>query len=170
MMSFNVYEALKSTVGKAVLTKSKRLEMTGFGRSEIPKPEVIKPNRGKVNSELEKFLMMYTCKICNGRNAQMVSKVAYTHGCVVSSCKTCQNKHLIADNEGKMDMAQYGRKIEDFLEAKGEVVQRLSINSQELKDNYLVDKDGVITLVPKIGGQPEDATIVDLEIPPPPQI
>jgi hypothetical protein len=37
---------------------------------------------------------------------------------------------LIADNEGKMDMAQYGRKIEDFLEAKGEVVQRLSINSQ----------------------------------------
>lgn len=52
-----------------------------------------------------------------------------------------------------MDMAQYGRKIEDFLEAKGEVVQRLSINSQELKDNYLVDKDGIITLVPKIGGK-----------------
>lgn len=71
-MSFNLYDALKPTTGKVSLMKSKRLEMTGFGKSEIPKPEVIKPNRGKVNSELEKFLMMYTCKICNGRNAQMV--------------------------------------------------------------------------------------------------
>ena len=43
---------------------------------------------------------------------------------VVSSCKHCKNKHLIADNEGKMDMAQYGKKIEEFLESKGEVIQR----------------------------------------------
>ena len=72
---------------------------------------------------------------------------------VVSSCKHCKNKHLIADNEGKMDMGQYGKKIEEFLESKGEVIQRLSISTKELEDNYLIDKDGVITLVPKIGGQ-----------------
>lgn len=72
IVSFKLYKALKPSAGKASLTTSKRLEMTGFGKSEIPKPEMIKPNRGKVNSELEKFLMMYTCKICNGRNAQMV--------------------------------------------------------------------------------------------------
>ena len=33
----------------------------GFGRS-IPKPKVITPSQGKVNPELEKFLMMYTCE------------------------------------------------------------------------------------------------------------
>lgn len=33
----------------------------GFGRS-IPRPKVISPSQGKVNPELEKFLMMYTCK------------------------------------------------------------------------------------------------------------
>ena len=52
-----------------------------------------------------------------------------------------------------MDMGQYGKKIEEFLESKGEVIQRLSISTKELEDNYLIDKDGVITLVPKIGGQ-----------------
>lgn len=52
-----------------------------------------------------------------------------------------------------MDMGQYGKKIEEFLESKGEVIQRLSISTKELEDNYLIDKDGVITLVPKISGQ-----------------
>lgn len=54
----------------------KRLRMTGgFGSSEIPKPKIITPSRGKKNSNLEKFLMMYTCKICDGRNAQMVLQI-----------------------------------------------------------------------------------------------
>ena len=54
----------------------RRLQMSaGFGSSEIPKPKIITPSRGKKNSNLEKFLMMYTCKICDGRNAQMVMKI-----------------------------------------------------------------------------------------------
>jgi hypothetical protein len=73
---------------------------------------------------------------------------------VVSTCKHCKQKHLIADNEQKMDFGtKYGKRIEEFLESNGEVVQRISINDKELEDNYLVDKDGVITLLPKIGGQ-----------------
>eukprot|EP00596_Hydrurales_sp_CCMP1899_P002970 CAMPEP_0119040176 /NCGR_PEP_ID=MMETSP1177-20130426/10012_1 /TAXON_ID=2985 /ORGANISM="Ochromonas sp, Strain CCMP1899" /LENGTH=94 /DNA_ID=CAMNT_0007004947 /DNA_START=501 /DNA_END=785 /DNA_ORIENTATION=+ len=64
---------------------------------------------------------------------------------------------------------QYGRRIEEFLESNGEVVQRISINDKELEDNYLIDKDGVITLLPKVGGQPPvDSTIVDLQPPAPP--
>ena len=50
-------------------------------------------------------------------------------------------------------MAQYGKKIEDFLQEKGESVQRISITEQDLEDNYLIDKDGVVNLVPKIAGQ-----------------
>jgi hypothetical protein len=37
----------------------RRLQMSaGFGSSEIPKPKIITPSRGKKNSNLEKFLMM----------------------------------------------------------------------------------------------------------------
>jgi hypothetical protein len=32
-------------------------------------------------------------------------------------------KHLIADNEGKLDMGEYGKKIEDYLATQGEAVQ-----------------------------------------------
>ena len=84
---------------------------------------------------------------------EKVSKVAYTKGMVVSTCRHCKKLHLIADNEGKLDMAQYGKKIEDFLRDKGESVQKISITEQDLEENYLVDKDGVVTLVPKIAGQ-----------------
>jgi len=92
----------------------------------------------------------------------MISKVAYANGMVVSTCKHCRNLHLIADNEGKMDMKQYGKKIEDYLREKGENIQKLSITPQDLENNYLVDKDGILSLVPKIGGQPPaDVNIVD---------
>jgi len=84
---------------------------------------------------------------------EKVSKVAYTKGMVVSTCRHCRKLHLIADNEGKLDMAQYGKKIEDFLRDKGESVQKISVTEQDLEENYLVDKDGVVTLVPKIAGQ-----------------
>jgi DNL zinc finger len=72
---------------------------------------------------------------------------------VVSTCRQCKNKHLIADNELKMDMAQFGRKIEEYLIGKGERVQRLTISAQELEQNYLVDEDGELKLVSKMGGQ-----------------
>ena len=83
----------------------------------------------------------------------MVSKVAYNKGMVISTCRHCQNLHLIADNEGKLDMKQYGHKIEDYLKEQGETVQKLTISQQELDDNYLVDKDGALQLMPKMAGQ-----------------
>jgi DNL zinc finger len=72
---------------------------------------------------------------------------------VVSTCRHCKNKHLIADNEGKLDMPEYGKKIEEYLQSKGETIQRLSITAKDLEDNYLIDKDGILTLVPKVAGQ-----------------
>ena len=72
---------------------------------------------------------------------------------VISTCKHCKKLHLIADNEGKLDMAQYGKKIEDYLAQHGEKVQKLSITPEDLEENYLIDKDGEICLVPKAAGQ-----------------
>ena len=84
----------------------------------------------------------------------MITKVAYHNGMVVSTCKHCKNKHLIADNQGKLDMPEYGAKIEDYLaKERGEKVQKLTISAKDLEDNYLVDQDGELKLVPKIGGQ-----------------
>ena len=80
LLNFNICESYKISsvnIRTATLPAAvKRLQMTGgFGSSEIPKPKIITPSRGKKNSNLEKFLMMYTCKICDGRNAQMVLKI-----------------------------------------------------------------------------------------------
>lgn len=85
---------------------------------KTPRPKIISPSRG-VHPELDKMMMMYTCKICKERNAQMITKVAYEQGMVVSTCKQCKNKHLIADNQGKLDFPSFGKKIEDFLAQKG---------------------------------------------------
>ena len=107
-------------------------------------------------------MMMYTCKICTGRNAHMISKVAFNYGMVVASCKHCKNKHLIADNEGKLDMKEYGKTVEEYLISQGETVQRLNLTPEELEKYYLVDQDGKLQLVPKEGGQPDPRlTIVD---------
>lgn len=73
---------------------------------------------------------------------------------VVSTCRNCKQYHLIADNERKLDMGEdYGQRIDEFLTSRGETVQKLSMTLQELEDNYLVDKDGVLSMVPKAAGQ-----------------
>jgi hypothetical protein len=127
-------------------------------------PRIIKPAKGTAKVSIDKFLMMYTCKLCLERNAQMVSKVAYSQGMVLSTCRNCKNVHLIADNEKKLDMGDpHDQKVEDLLEKMGEVVQKMTINASDLAENYLVDKDGQLTLQPKSAGQPRGAgtSIVD---------
>jgi hypothetical protein len=50
--------------------------------TKIPKPTILEPS-GQSNiadKGIEKFMMIYTCKKCNGRNVQMVAKIAYTQG------------------------------------------------------------------------------------------
>ena len=148
-----------------IRTKRMYLELnqdSGFGKSSIPKPNVIVPSQGSTDKSIEKFLMMYTCKICNGRNAHMVSKIAYTKGMVVATCRHCKSKHLIADNEGKLDMKEYGSKIEDYLTAKGEKVQKLSITTDMLEDYSLIDVDGELKIVPKMIQVDPSANIIDI--------
>lgn len=65
----------------------------------------------------DKFELQYTCKICDYRNSNRVSRIAYRNGVVICVCKGCMAKHLIADNlgwhnyiggfEGEPDIEQY---------------------------------------------------------------
>ena len=75
-----------------------RMSAADDAANQIPKPSIITPTTGSPNNK-DKFLMMYTCKLCQGRNANMISKVAYNFGMVVATCRHCKKKHLIADNQ-----------------------------------------------------------------------
>ena len=110
--------------------------------------ETIKPNSGS-KRERGQFLFMYTCKICTGRNANMVSKLAYYHGTVIATCTTCKTRHLLADNEGKLDMKSFGQRADQYLSEQGQDIQRFQVTEHDLETNHLVDNDGKLSLRPK---------------------
>jgi hypothetical protein len=77
----NAYVQASHRVGtKAVMRMLSMKEGDGDKPRTIPRPNVITPSQGSTQHDIEKFLMMYTCKICQGRNAQMVWRALYTRG------------------------------------------------------------------------------------------
>jgi hypothetical protein len=50
-----------------------------------------------------KFQIQYTCNICETRNTNTISRLAYRQGVVIARCKGCQSQHLIADHLGWTD-------------------------------------------------------------------
>ncbi|CAM9846960.1 unnamed protein product [Ectocarpus sp. 4 AP-2014] len=53
-------------------------------------------------------------------------------GIVVLWCQHCNQKHLIADNLGKLDFPEFGRNLEEFMAKKGTPVKRV-----------VMDRDGL---------------------------
>lgn len=102
----------------------------------------------------DKFELQYTCKICDHRNSNRVSRIAYRNGVVICICKGCMAKHLIADNlgwhnyiggfEGEPD-------IEQYLASRGREgdVKRVSPEVFELEQ--LLDQSGDATESKKEG-------------------
>eukprot|EP00550_Attheya_septentrionalis_P008834 CAMPEP_0198297412 /NCGR_PEP_ID=MMETSP1449-20131203/36800_1 /TAXON_ID=420275 /ORGANISM="Attheya septentrionalis, Strain CCMP2084" /LENGTH=186 /DNA_ID=CAMNT_0043998331 /DNA_START=295 /DNA_END=855 /DNA_ORIENTATION=- len=87
----------------------------------------------------KKFELQYTCKVCDTRNSNRVSRIAYTKGVVICECKGCETKHMIADHLGWTDY-QGGfegdtNTIEDYFRALGQddVVNRVSEEVFELE-------------------------------------
>jgi mitochondrial protein import protein ZIM17 len=123
-----------------------RRSLTGFQRLQLMKPDIrqtisLKHNFcSKSNAETtelssvplaqleKKMQMLYTCKVCNTRNSQTISKLAYTKGVVLVRCSGCQNNHLVADNLGWFKDSKTN--IEDILREKGEEVRKVQIGDE----------------------------------------
>lgn len=73
-----------------------------------------------------RFVVLYTCKVCETRSAKSVSRQAYSSGVVLLRCDGCSKHHLFADHLGWFE--DEGTDIESILAAKGVAVGRSSIN------------------------------------------
>ncbi|KAH7476374.1 hypothetical protein PRIC1_000380 [Phytophthora ramorum] len=74
-----------------------------------------------VESPGEKFVMVYTCSVCETRSAKTISKHAYYKGVVLVRCPGCENLHLVADRLGWFE--DDGTDVETLLQQKGEKVR-----------------------------------------------
>jgi hypothetical protein len=69
----------------------------------------------------DKFIMLYTCTVCDTRSARTVSKQAYAEGVVIVRCPGCSSLHLVADRLGYFDDGSVD--VEAILAAKGQTVR-----------------------------------------------
>ncbi|DBA04211.1 TPA: hypothetical protein N0F65_004319 [Lagenidium giganteum] len=75
----------------------------------------------------DKFVMLYTCSVCETRAAKTISKHAYTKGVVLVRCPGCENLHLIADHLGWFE--DDAADVESLLRQKGEEVRVVSADN-----------------------------------------
>ena len=93
-------------------------------------------------------MIMFTCNVCQHRQARTFSKDAYEVGVVLIRCEGCDNLHLIADNLGWFRDENVN--IEQLMKEQGKKVYRFVSN--ETMEFMREDK---------MPAQPSDETVVD---------
>lgn len=76
----------------------------------------------------DRYIAVFTCKICNHRSAKSFSKRAYNHGVVYVKCAGCNNLHLISDQLGWFGDGK--ENIEDILAKKGEEIHKAELGEE----------------------------------------
>ncbi|KAG6598171.1 DNL-type zinc finger protein [Phytophthora cinnamomi] len=90
-----------------------------------------------VESPGDKFVMVYTCSVCETRSAKTISKHAYYKGVVLVRCPGCENLHLVADRLGWFE--DDSTDVESLLQQKGEKVRFVTgDNVLELTENDIL--------------------------------
>ena len=85
------------------------------------------------------YLIMYTWKVCEHRQARTFSKGSYHEGVVLIRCEGCDNLHLIADNLGWFD--DNNTNIETIMKEKGDRISKMITDeTMEFLDNEVSEK------------------------------
>ena len=93
-------------------------------------------------------MIMFTCNVCQNRQARTFSKDAYEVGVVLIRCEGCDNLHLIADNLGWFRDENVN--IESLMKEQGKKVYRFVSN----ETMEFIRED-------KMPAQPSEETVVD---------
>eukprot|EP00747_Dinoflagellata_sp_TGD_P184649 gnl/TRDRNA2_/TRDRNA2_40480_c0_seq2.p1 gnl/TRDRNA2_/TRDRNA2_40480_c0~~gnl/TRDRNA2_/TRDRNA2_40480_c0_seq2.p1 ORF type:complete len:206 (-),score=22.29 gnl/TRDRNA2_/TRDRNA2_40480_c0_seq2:487-1104(-) len=83
---------------------------------------------GKINgtkTQVDAYVLAFTCNVCKLRSARRVSKQAYHYGVVIIECPGCESRHLIADHQGWFKDNR--TTLEDIMREKGEEVKKLGL-------------------------------------------
>ncbi|RLN96433.1 hypothetical protein BBJ28_00002964 [Nothophytophthora sp. Chile5] len=113
-------------------------EATSTASSESDSPDEYSGAPG-VESSGEKFVMVYTCSVCETRSAKTISQHAYYHGVVLVRCPGCENLHLVADRLGWFE--DDATDVESLLREKGESVRFVTNETVlELTENDILGK------------------------------
>ncbi|CAI5728112.1 hypothetical protein KXD40_005761 [Peronospora effusa] len=90
-----------------------------------------------VESPGDKFVMVYTCSVCETRSAKTISKHGYYKGVVLVRCPKCENLHLIADRLGWFE--DDSTDVESLLQQKNEKVRFVTVDDVlELTENDIL--------------------------------
>lgn len=91
---------------------------------------------------------------------------------VISTCRQCNSRHLIADNQNQLDLKNESGylRVDQLLTERGEAIKRVSTDPKFLSNHYVVECDGNITFISKndyLNGSyihNDNATIVEVPI------
>jgi len=99
MLAARRLQRLARLGGLSVPSFARTLSAKEDGGTKAPVAEAFQDVPG-VKTEGEKFVLVFTCKVCETRSAKKISKNGYEKGVVVVRCPGCKNLHLIADRVG----------------------------------------------------------------------
>merc|ERR1719327_1739394 len=77
----------------------------------------------KPKSKTDRFEIMFTCNVCEGRNSHSISRHAYRKGTVIVVCPGCKAAHLIADNLNWIE--KDFKNLEQYMAKQGTSVKRI---------------------------------------------
>lgn len=116
------YKAYKGSPSRFFSSGNKSLSPQGESQFPIPK------------GASDRYIAVFTCKVCNHRAAKSFSKTAYHHGVVYVKCSGCNNLHLISDQLGWFGDSK--ENIESILASRGEEVHKAELGEDISEDDY----------------------------------
>jgi len=114
----------------------------------------------RVNVTDGSFRMVYTCNKCETRNMVKIKRKVWEEGVVIATCQGCGVKHLLADNQGLINIGDAYNAVDNA--KKDSVVNKLKLDASmddNMKNDLLsefdltTDEKGNIQLLPRPGDE-----------------